>query len=108
MESRLLRYVILKLALTIPTILTLLHFIFFILHILPGDPAIALLGANANDAQLKAIEKQYGFDLPIYQQFINYFGQLLHGNLGMTITQSRTVLQTIVVYLPNTIELAIA
>ncbi|MDE1852619.1 MAG: ABC transporter permease [Thaumarchaeota archaeon] len=108
MASRLFRYVILRLLLTIPMILFLLVFVFFIMRILPGDPAIAIAGTSASDAQLQAIRLKYGFDLPLTTQFLNFLSQALTGNFGNIIEGDKTVQQTIFAYMPNTIELAVA
>src|SRR5436309_12400145 len=92
--------------LTVPLILILLMFVFFILRILPGDLALALVGNRVTDAQLELVRHQYGLDLPLYRQFFNYFWDVLHGNLGIVITRDRTVLETILIALPNTLEIA--
>jgi peptide/nickel transport system permease protein len=91
----------------IPMILILLVFVFLIMRVLPGDPAIALAGQTATDAQLALIRHKYGLDLPLTVQFIRYLQQLFTGNLGLNITGSKPIVYFINQALPKTLELAV-
>ena len=108
MASRLLRFVLVRLILMIPLVFILLSFVFFIMRILPGYPAAALLGANVDESRLQLLRHTLGLDLPLPVQYVNYLRQIFTGDLGVVLTRDRTVQQTILTYLPNTIELAVA
>lgn len=108
MVSRLTRFILLKAGLTVPMLFLLIVFVFLIMRVLPGDPALALIGEHATEAQLAAVRHRYGLDLPLSTQFLNYLGQLLTGNLGYTVLGDKTVQETILAALPDTLELTIA
>ena len=65
--------------------------LFFLLRVLPGDPANALLSASATPEQIKAAQEQVGSNLPLPEQFANWFGSLLTLNLGQSFITSLPV-----------------
>ncbi|KHJ68376.1 peptide ABC transporter permease [Pantoea rodasii] len=79
---------------------------FIISHLIPGDPARLLAGDRASDEIVQHIRQQLGLDLPLWQQFIRYVEQLLHGDLGMSIRTGRPVLEDLKNFFPATLELA--
>ncbi|EMH4162415.1 ABC transporter permease [Pluralibacter gergoviae] len=79
---------------------------FIISHLIPGDPARLLAGDRASDEIVQHIRQQLGLDLPLWQQFIRYVEQLLHGDLGMSIRTGRPVLEDLKAFFPATLELA--
>lgn len=79
---------------------------FIISHLIPGDPARLLAGDRASDEIVQHIREQLGLNLPLWQQFIRYVEQLLHGNLGMSIRTGRPVLEDLKTFFPATLELA--
>jgi peptide/nickel transport system permease protein len=83
---------------------------FLALHLTKGDPAMALLGgaeANPTPAALAAARAEYGFDKPIWTQYVIYFGRLISGNLGESYQQHLSVAQAIGIQLAPTVELAL-
>lgn len=80
---------------------------FIISHLIPGDPARLLAGDRASDEMVQHIRHQLGLDLPLWQQFIHYVSDLLHGNLGTSIRTGRPVLADIRLFFPATLELAL-
>ena len=82
--------------------------VFLISTIVPGDPVLAQLGdvAASNPTIVAAWRHKYGFDLPLWEQFFIFLGNLLHGNLGVSIVSQRPVLEDITEYAPATLELA--
>ncbi|MGQ3905107.1 ABC transporter permease [Mixta calida] len=80
---------------------------FIISHLIPGDPARLLAGDRASDEMVRHIRQQLGLDLPLWQQFIHYVGDLLQGDLGTSIRTGRPVLADIAVFFPATLELAL-
>jgi peptide/nickel transport system permease protein len=85
-------------------------FIFLMIHALPGDPAMAVLGggdASPTPEQLATVRAKLGLDVPLYQQYLNYFGRLVHGNMGESLVNGRPVALDIGLRLPRTLQLII-
>ena len=80
--------------------------IFVIIRMVPGDPALILAGSNASPATLAAIRHEWGLDQPIYIQYLVWVGNILHGNLGSSITSSQPVSAIVFPALTNTLSLA--
>jgi len=79
---------------------------FVVTRVLPGNPAYLLVGAMADESTVKAITRQLGLDLPIYEQYIRYMQQLLTGDLGDSLRTSNSVAVDLGARWPATIELA--
>lgn len=85
-------------------------FIFLMIHTLPGDPALAVLGggdASPSAEQLAAVRAKLGLDMPLYQQYLTYFGNLLRGNLGASLVNGRPVALDLGLRLPRTLQLIV-
>jgi peptide/nickel transport system permease protein len=80
---------------------------FLLSHVVPADPARLFAGARASAATVAQIRHQYGFDLPLWQQYGRYLGGLLHGDFGYSLTSHRPVAADLRDYLPATIELTL-
>ena len=80
---------------------------FIISHLIPGDPARLLAGDRASDEMVQHMRHQLGLDLPLWQQFIHYVGDLLRGDLGTSIRTGRPVLADLRLFFPATLELAL-
>ncbi len=106
----LLRYVAVRAALIIPTVLILYTIAFIILRVLPGNPVLAVLGTRSiPEEQLRAIEHQLGLDKPLYVQYFEYLWRALHGDFGTSLViQGRSIPADLRDRLPATIELAVA
>lgn len=81
---------------------------FIISHLIPGDPARLIAGERASDEIVASIRQQLGLDLPLYQQYFHYMGDLLKGDLGQSIRTHRPVLEDLQLFFPATLELALA
>jgi peptide/nickel transport system permease protein len=99
------RFVLHRLLLTIPALFGLLVLTFIMLRVVPNDPSTALAGENATPDQIAAVRKAYGFDQPLWRQFVIYVGQVGTGDLGNSIISNRPVVRDIGERLPATIEL---
>jgi ABC-type dipeptide/oligopeptide/nickel transport system permease component len=84
-----------------------LSIIFFSLRILPGDPALAILGEGASEEVLNRLREQMGLNLPVWQQYLQYFGGILQGDFGVSISTGRPVSEMIQSIFPHTMLLAI-
>ncbi|HEX6507794.1 MAG TPA: ABC transporter permease [Chloroflexota bacterium] len=81
---------------------------FFLVHLIPGNPAQALAGSGANAKSIRGIEHQLGFDKSLPEQYGLYLWNLVHGNLGDSIFTGQTVLHDLQQRLPATLELVTA
>ena len=77
-----LRFLLRRLLLVIPSLAGLLVLTFFLIRVVPADPAAALAGENATPAQIAEIRRQYGLDQPLYVQFAVYLGQVARLDFG--------------------------
>ncbi|MBO1750311.1 ABC transporter permease [Actinotalea sp. BY-33] len=102
-----LRLVMQRLALLVPTLLGLSVLLFLWVRALPGGPATALLGERATPDAVERINALYGFDRPLVEQYLTWLGQLLQGNFGTSTRTGRPVLDEFLVRFPATIELTL-
>ncbi|MGC1429932.1 MAG: ABC transporter permease, partial [Albidovulum sp.] len=101
-----LQYVLKRLALMVPTFLLVMIIIFLLVRMLPGDPALAIAGDKASDADLAAIREKLGLNEPFLVQFWLFFTNTLQGDLGRSILMRTPVLGVILERLPTTAFLA--
>jgi peptide/nickel transport system permease protein len=95
-----------RLLLTIPILLGTAIIVFGILRLVPGDPAGAILGANATPDQLHRVHLELGLDRPIYQQFSSWLSGVLSGDLGHDYITNQSITSEMADRLPVTAELA--
>src|SRR5918998_1953466 len=88
------------------TLFGLLLVTFLIGRIIPIDPALAVVGERASQAQYEAARQALGLDKPLIQQFMIYVGDVLTGDFGKSILTARPVAQDIARVVPATLELA--
>lgn len=91
----------------IPVLLIVMVIVFSLVRLIPGDPAITLLGPGATQSQIDALRAQLDLDQPPLIQLWNYFAGLLQGDLGMSLESGRPVLHEILLRLPATLEIAV-
>jgi peptide/nickel transport system permease protein len=103
-----LRFVVRRLLLLVPILLGLSILLFLWIRALPGGPAESLLGERATPESIEQIERVYGLDRPIHEQYLKYMQNLLQGELGTSIASRRPVTEEIGRRFPATIELALA
>jgi len=100
-------YLLRRTAFLVVSLLLAMVVLFFLLRVLPGDPANALLSASATPEQIKAAQAQVGSNLPLPEQFVNWFGALLTLNLGQSFITSLPVGPEIASRLAVTIPLTL-
>jgi peptide/nickel transport system permease protein len=103
-----LAFIVRRLLLVIPSLAGLLVLTFFLIRVVPADPAAALAGENATPAQIAEIRRQYGLDRPLYVQFGVYLTQVARLDFGESAYSRRPVAVDIKQRLPATLELTIA
>jgi len=81
--------------------------VFALVNILPGDPAVLLLGQEATPQALAALRDQLGLNDPLYIQYIHWIINVLHGNLGYSLSDHTPVLNILLQKIPVTLELTI-
>lgn len=104
-----LRFVLIRLGLVIPTLVGITLLAFFLIRLVPGDPIETMAGERGIDpARHELLRHEYGFDRPLLVQYGVYVGRLLHGDLGRSISTSEGVVTEFATLFPATIELALA
>jgi ABC-type dipeptide/oligopeptide/nickel transport system permease component len=103
-----LRFIVRRVAGALPTAFIALVLIFFIARVLPGDPALAILGDSASEAALVALREKLGLNRPLWEQFLAYLGDILRLDLGRSLITGRPVMEEITHALPYTLELTTA
>ncbi len=100
------KYIIRRLLQLIPVIIGISIVVFMIVHLAPGDPILMMLGEDATPEDYLRLQRIYGFDRPIYEQYLRWAGNAIQGDLGVSIRQGAPVSMLIYSRLPATIELA--
>ncbi|MGH2366448.1 MAG: ABC transporter permease [Chloroflexota bacterium] len=101
-------YALRRILQAIPVVFLSTIMVFGLLHLLPGDPAIALAGANATPASVAAIRHDMGLDKSLPQQYVIWLQHLAHGNLGSSALSHVEVSTLLAQRIPATMELALA
>ena len=101
-------YIIRRLIMMIPVFILCSIVIFLILHLVPGNPVDNLLHPGSPPEAREQLIKEYGLDKPIYQQYIIWLTNVFKGNLGVSITEQRSVSELLLLKMPNTIVLGVA
>jgi peptide/nickel transport system permease protein len=97
-----------RLLLLVPTVLGVLTLVFFLVHLIPGDPVELMLGETASRADLGQLRADLGLDRPLAEQYARFVGGLLRGDLGRSFFYRKPVLAVIAGALPATALLAAA
>ncbi|MBN8896828.1 MAG: ABC transporter permease, partial [Rhodospirillales bacterium] len=101
-------YVLRRLLAAIPTLLAVLTLVFVIVRIVPGDPAIAILGDRATPDAVAALRAKLGLDQPLWAQYASFLGHSLSGDFGRSMVTGRPILSDVGAVLPHTIDLTLA
>jgi len=105
----LIQLIVRRLLLAIPTILGVCTIVFFLSHLIPGDPVDFILQDQTNPLDRLQLRKELGLDKPLMTQYFQYLNNLVHGNLGHSYySHGRTVLSLILERLPYTLILAVS
>ncbi|WP_430259242.1 ABC transporter permease [Neorhizobium sp. IRS_2294] len=101
-------FVLRRLGFAIVTLVCVLTLVFFVIRVLPGDPAQVMLGDQASAASIATLRQKLGLDQPITTQYLTFMSGALRGDLGNSMMTGRPVLQEVLRVLPYTIELTVA
>lgn len=105
---RILRSLLVRLAYTIPVVWLVVTIVFLLIHIVPGDPVEQMLGEGARAQDIAALRHAYGLDMPLGQQYVNYWNGVLHGDLGRSLRLNDSVTHLVLTRYPYTLELTAA
>ncbi len=102
-----LKYVLRRLATLVGIVFIISVGSFYLIHLLPGDPATVILGTGASPANRAALYQQLGLNKPIVEQYFVWIGHVLHGNLGTSFISQTSVASTIRAAYPIDLELIV-
>src|SRR3989442_6917096 len=103
-----LRYLSLRVLHTLPAVWLVVSVVFLLIHLVPGDPILQMLGEGAPAADVAATRHAYGLDVPLGEQYLHYWQGVLRGNLGPSLRFNQSVSSLIVQRYPYTLQLTIA
>jgi len=103
-----LRYVIRRVLLAVPVLLGVATLVFSLIHLVPGDPAQAMLGDGAAPQDVIELRKNLGLDQPLLTQYVTFLRHAITGDLGTSFRTGQPVTTMIAERVPATAELAIA
>ncbi len=101
-------FILKKLGITLLLILLVSTIVFFMLHLMPGNPVLQMLGTDTSPdpAAVEALTKELGLDRPILVQYFNWITSAFKGDLGKSYSEKIPVIESIAIRLPKTLELA--
>jgi peptide/nickel transport system permease protein len=97
-----------RVLLTLPVLWVVVSIVFLLIHLVPGDPIVQMLGEGATASDIGALRHAYGLDTPLLQQYTHYWSGILHGNLGQSLRLHDSVTHLIVERYPYTLALTLA
>jgi len=92
----------------VPVVLGISIVVFLMLKLVPGDPAIALLGPQAEPRDIEILRRAWGLDRPIPEQYLTWLGHVLRGDLGLSLEQRVPVVDLVLTRFKNTAILTLA
>jgi dipeptide transport system permease protein len=103
-----LRFILSRVALVVPTFLGIIFLSFFLIRLVPGDPIEVRVGERGiSPERLAQLRHEMGLDQPLWVQFADYVGNVLTGDLGVSIVTRTPVLQEFLALFPATVELSV-
>jgi ABC-type dipeptide/oligopeptide/nickel transport system permease component len=103
-----LRYLALRALYTLPVVWLVVSLVFLLIHLVPGDPILQMLGEGAPAADVQAARHLYGLDVPLGQQYLHYWAGVLHGDLGPSFRFNQSVSKLVIQRYPYTLQLTLA
>src|SRR4051794_38032702 len=103
-----LRYLSQRVFYTVPVVWLVVSVVFLLIHLVPGDPILQMLGEGAPSTDIQAIRHAYGLDAPLSEQYLHYWAGVLHGDLGPSVRFNQSVTSLIAQRYPYTLQLTLA
>lgn len=102
------RRILRRVVTTLPVLWVVVTVVFLMIHLVPGDPIVQMLGDGATASDIAGLRHAYGLDVPLATQYVRYWRGLLHGNLGQSLRLHDSVLHLILQRYPYTLALTLA
>jgi peptide/nickel transport system permease protein len=103
-----LRRILMRVLTTLSVLWLVFTVVFLLIHIVPGDPIVQMLGDGATSGDIAALRHSYGLDAPLWQQYGRYLLGILHGDLGRSLRLHDSVLHLVMQRYPYTLALTVA
>ncbi|MCR4428182.1 MAG: ABC transporter permease [Caldiserica bacterium] len=102
-----LAFIIRRIISLIPVLIGVSIIVFFFIHLIPGDPVLAILGERATVENVERARHELGLDRPLWEQYFLYVNKIFHGDLGRSIRSNTPVSQELGAKFPATVELSL-
>jgi ABC-type dipeptide/oligopeptide/nickel transport system permease component len=102
------RYLARRIVLTVPVLFGVATLVFSLIHLIPGDPAQAMLGENAAQSDVEELRRRLGLDRPLLEQYVTFLSGVVRGDLGTSLRTGEPVISQVASRVPATAELAAA
>jgi peptide/nickel transport system permease protein len=97
-----------RVLLTLPVLWLVVSVVFLLIHLVPGDPIVQMLGEGATAADISALRHTYGLDAPLSRQYAHYWHGVVHADLGRSLRLNDSVLHLLLQRYPYTLALTLA
>lgn len=97
-----------RVLLTLPVLWVVVSVVFLLIHLVPGDPIVQMLGEGATASDVSALRHAYGLDAPLMDQYVHYWRGILHADLGQSLRLYDSVLHLVLQRYPYTLALTLA
>jgi peptide/nickel transport system permease protein len=101
------RFILQRLLAMLPVVLLVSLVVFSLILLLPGDPAVAMLGDRADPGLVAALRRDLGLDRPAHERFLGWLGKAVQGDLGRSLRNNQPVAEAVLQRLPVTLELSL-
>ena len=102
------RVIAMRFLTTLPVLWVVVTVVFLLIHIVPGDPIVQMLGEGASAADVAGLRHTYGLDAPLHTQYLHYWRGLAHADMGQSLRLHDSVLHLVVQRFPYTLALTAA
>lgn len=102
-----LAYIARRLMQTVLVLIFVSVIVFSLMHLIPGDPALVILGDQATPEQIEALHRELLLDQPLWIQYLNWAGDVLQGNLGRSVSYRQSVTDLLATRLPITFHIGL-
>jgi len=97
-----------RVLITLPVLWVVVSVVFLLIHLVPGDPVVQMLGEGATASDVSVLRHAYGLDAPLGQQYLHYWRGVLHADLGQSLRLHDSVTRLVLQRYPYTLELTLA
>ena len=102
------RYILKRILMMIPVLIAVSFVVYFLMDLAPGDIISSMAPQDATEAEIEMMREELGLNGPLIQRYIRYLGDLLQGDMGMSLSLKRPVAEGFFERFPATLELALA